>query len=465
VWSRLFGDSFDAYIALNMVVSGLGLIILFCALRRLSGVPLALAVTAVVSINPIMIEYAGAVRSEPLFVLLAIGTLTALLRADSSRARAPPAGSGLAVPGTDSVPTRLPNGGRAVWIGLAIVAMLMATMTRTIGVTLIAAIGFHWMLQRRWRTVGVLALVVLLAIVTWLIWTATGTEQYIGSSYIAELRSLWAGTPVTGPLPGRALRWAEAYVSHGIPWSLALPTIPGTAVDNAIELTWLGAFGVGGLIVLFRRWRPAALWIVGYGTFLAIWIFYVDRFVLPMVPLLTTCILLGAFAIGRRFGQRTAIALTASATAVLVLGAAMQLPGLVRERTHCDRSGPYPDPLCITADQRAYFDALRWIAANTPPTAVFMTAKSGALYLYADRRSIAFDPPLFESPDRVIESIRQRGADWVLLSNLWVRERDTLAPLLRAACAQLRLSAIFAPTALILRLDDPPADPASESAA
>lgn len=466
VWGTLFGERFDSFIAMNLVVSGLSLIVLFFALRHLFGVPLALSVVAVLSLNPIVIEYAGAVRSEPLFILLALVALGALLIADPHRPRAPPANEErrgeVGSPGADPAKRRRP----VAWIGLAVVTMLVATMTRSIGVTLIAAIVLHLLLQGRWRTVGIPAIAVVVAVGAWLLWTAAGSEQYVGSSYIAELKSLWAGTSVTGPLPGRAVRFARAYARHGLPWSLGFPTIAGTAVDNAILLILIGTCGAMGLVVFFRRWRPAALWILGYGAFLTIWIFYVDRFVIPIVPLLTACILSGAYTLGRRIGGRTTIVLTAGVAVILGLGAILQLRSLLGRRIGCDRSAKYPDPACISADQRAYFDALRWIESNTPSDAVFLTAKSGALYLYTGRRSIAFDPMFSEAPDRLVAAIRGRGADWILLSGLYAREHDALAPRLRATCEQLALDAVFAPSTLVFRLDQAqPAADATEPAA
>jgi hypothetical protein len=137
----------------------------------------------------------------------------------------------------------------------------------------------------------------------------------------------------------------------------------------------------------------------------------------------------------------------------------------VHERIGCDRDGRYPDPACMLEDQRSYFDALRWIEANTAEDATFLSAKPGALFLYTGRKSIAFEVSLSQPADQLIEWIRGEGADWILFDSLLFQERVLLAPLLAANCGHLRVVESFPPRAWLLRLSDADGEPGADACA
>jgi hypothetical protein len=450
-WGTFAGRGFDSLVALNVAVSAAALIVLFGALRRLTSDALALTTIALLAINPELIRFAGGVRSEPLFMLLTLVALAALVPADAARA---------ASTGAAEAEPRVGRRSEATWLAIAIGAALLAALTRSVGVTVMAAIGLHWLLQKRWTLVAVPAGVATIAVAAWLAWTALGTDQFVGSSYMAELRVLWTGTDWTGPLPGRALRWSRLYLVQGLPTALALPAIPGTPVDNVVQLACFGAVGAVGLTVLLKRWRAAALWVIVYASFLAIWLFYVDRFVAPVAPLLVASVLIGAHTTGRRVGQRAGVALPAAAALILAVGATLMTASLLREHAGCDRAGRYPDPACMSEDQRSYFDALRWIDANTPADAVFLTAKPGALYVYTGRRSIAFDRSAREPEPTFIEFVRDAGAEWILLGSLHNQEPARLARRMKANCERLRVAAVFPPRTWLFRIEEGDTDAA-----
>jgi hypothetical protein len=445
VWGTIAGRGFDSLVLLNVLASAATLVLLFVVVRRLAGDALALATIALLAINPELIRFAGGIRSEPLFTLLALASLAALLPADGARVNDRPAD-----PDSASASRRT----ESLWVAIAIMAALASAMTRSIGVTVLAAVGLHWLLQRRWKLVGIPAAIGVAAFGGWLVWTALGNDQFVGSSYIAELRVLWSGTSWTGPLPGRAIEWTRLYLQHGVPAALAFPAIPGTPIDNILLLVLTGLGMLAGLVVLARRWPGAALWIIVYALFLAIWLFHVDRFVVPIAPLLITALLIGAASIGGRIGTRAEQLVPAAAALVLATGAIMGTAGHVRDRIDCDRDGRYPDPSCMSVDQRAYFEALRWIDANTVADAAFLSAKPGALYLYTGRKSIAFEVNLGLQPDQFIDRVRAQGAEWILLDSLLFQEPLRLAPLLAANCRQLRVAASFPPRTWLFRIAD-----------
>jgi hypothetical protein len=250
-----------------------------------------------------------------------------------------------------------------------------------------------------------------------------------------------------------------------VPEVLAFPTIPGTPVENVVLLALAGIVVVAGLRVLVRKWRVAALWVLVYAVFLVFWLFRVDRFLVPMAPLLVASALIGAAAIGRRIGPRAKRFVPVCAGTVLAAGAIAGTFGHVHERIGCDRDSRYPDPACMSEDQRSYFEALRWIEVHTAEDATFLSAKPGALFLYTGRQSIAFEVSLVLPADQLIEWIRGQGADWILLDSLHFQEPARLAPLLAANCERLRVVESFPPRTWLLHLAEEDDEPGADACA
>lgn len=446
-WSLIAGSGTDSLAILNILFSVAMLAVLFAGVRRLAGDGLALLTVALLAINPVLIEYAGGVRSEPLFTLFAVIALVNVLSADGVRAAQAKRREEYVAVGRRPPPPR-----DTQYVVIAILSALLAALTRSVGVTLVAALALHWLFQKRWLLVGIPMAFAVGAIGIWLFWTARQPDMFVGSSYIAELKLMWTGTEVMGPLPSRMLHAVRWYTLGGIPWVLSFPSIAGTPIDNAATEVFFGGLGLAGLVVMFRRWRVAAFWLVLYAALLLVWVFLVDRFVEPTLPILLVTILIGGREIGRHIGKRGDLVLPAIAAIVLAVGAGVKTTQLAQSRVNCDRSGEYPDPQCMSEDQRSYFDALRWIDANTAPDAVFLTAKPGALYLYTGRKSIFYDEAINDSADTFLADTRGAGADWILLDSVHSFEARLLAPLLEQNCGALRVEAEFPPRAWLFRI-------------
>jgi hypothetical protein len=239
-----------------------------------------------------LIAVAGGLRSEPLFLA---ATAAALAWAGQPRRT-----------------------------GLAIAAVLIAALTRSIGVTVVAAlIATWWLLGRRRAAVG-LAIAAAVTVGPWLGWTMMAPNQYAGRSYIADFQlsrrpgsmamPAAPGAPVSsapspmpvppstarpdsspsstappegatrsgeaappaGPAPSakplgflallglRVVHNAETYAARGVPDALALPRTNSTDLDN---WAWLAVIVIGGAVGLWRlaRGEPTAGQRAGYG--------------------------------------------------------------------------------------------------------------------------------------------------------------------------------------------------------
>jgi hypothetical protein len=436
LWGAVAGDQFDALVIVNIVTSAAALLVVFLALRRLQGDIVALAALGLLAIHPELIAAAGSLMSEPLYTLASLTALLLLLRPSPT-------------------PRQLAAAGAAA---------LFAAMTRTAGITLVAALLLHWMLERRWKLVLAPAILATLVLGAWLIWGALDPEQQPGSSYIAELRALLSGTAWTGPLVERSLGAVRWYLTTGLPWNMALPTVPGTAIDNVTGLALLLGFGGAGAFLWLQRWRVATLYLLAYALLLAVWLWAVARFALPIVPLLLCAMLTGAAAAGRRLRQGVWVPLTV--VLIMGVGAAPRTAALLKERTACERAGEWPPANCISPLQASYFDALRWIDANLPEDAVFLTAKTGALWYYTGRKSVSYEAATTREPQEFVPWLRRQGAGWVILSSLWIQEPSRLAPRIAANCNHLVLQAAFSPGTWLFRVAEAtPAEAAATCAA
>jgi hypothetical protein len=429
-WGVVAGDPFDRLVALNVLISGASLFLLLVAVRRVSGPTLALLCATLVAINPVLIEFAGEVRSEPAYIFFTLMSLWLLLRGE----------------------------GAIRWLAGGVAVALLAAATRVVGATLLIAIFGTWVLERRWRLVGGLAAVAVLAVTAWLLWTSRSHDQFIGVSYLAEMRALLRGTRPDSSLLTRMVRSARYYATITVPWYLAIPTVHRTIIDNAIGGLVIWSSIAGGAVALFTKWRPAMLYLGAYALLLLAWVFTVDRFVLPIVPLLIVCSITGAARLGRRVGRRTAVALPAALACILALGAMPRTAALVRRNSPCHVAGAYPPAACMTEAQASYFDALRWIDANLPAGAVLLTSKSGALWLYTGRHVVSYDAAIRQDSAAFIPWLQERGAGWILLNKLHNREPSYLVPLLRANCHSLTVVAEFPPGSTLFAIGGPPPD-------
>jgi hypothetical protein len=424
-WTALVGDEFDRVVLLNLGLSAAMLLVLRrVMLKRRFGEVEATGSVLVLAVNPSLVGLAGSVRSEPAHMLLALGCLLAL--------GAPR-------------PTR-----RSLVIGGALA--IAAALTRSIGAALLAAVAAHWLLERRWKAVAAFAVAAGVTVGAWLVWTALAPGQYVGSSYVADLRAGTAGvTWAPGPLR-RIPDNVAWYARTAVPWALAIPTVRGTVLDNAASLLLLILLGSLGLWTLLRRWRPAALYLLLYAGVLALWLWRVERFVVGLLPLIVPAVLMGGTALGALVRLRRPWLVPAAIALVLLATGAVRTADAVADARRCDRTATLPDPACMTADQASFFDAIRWTQARADEDAVFLTAKAAPLWIYTGRQSVSFHAAARADTAALIPFLQELGTDYILLTVLDEAEPRRFAPRLAAVCDRLALEATFPPNALLFSI-------------
>jgi hypothetical protein len=419
VWGWPSGDRFDLLVALGVVLSVTSLLVTYLALRRRLGELVAVATVGLLAVNPMVVQVAGTVSSEVAYLWASAVTLYFLARAGESAA------------------TRR-------WLVLAGAAAIFAALTRVVGVTLLAAIGLHWAMERRWRAVGWLSLASATTVGAWLVWTTIAPDQHVGVSYAADLGAGLGTSPWVEPLPGRIPRNLVFYARRLLE-SVAVPSLAGTAADSALALILLGAMLLAGVVVLWRAWRPAAIYLLLYGGLLSVWTFAVGRYFPPITVVLVPALAAGAVAFGRRLTPSRPTAPMLAVVALLGSTALWRSVAQARTGARCDRSGPMPPDTCLTTDQAGFFAALRWTRDQTPPDAVVLTAKYAPFYYYTGRKTPSFRGAVARGDDGLLPFLEAQGASRILYTSLLVSEYNRLLPRLAANCGRLFVERHFPP--------------------
>lgn len=465
IWGILVADEFDRLVALNILLSTAGLGLLYRAVSRTWSPVLGVAMLAPIAVNASTLDVLGEVRSEALYFFLTAVALWAL-------AEHRPGGRMLAAAG---------------------VAALLGALTRSIGVAIVVAVALHWILERRKVAAPVFLSVSALTVGGWLLWTAMAPEQHVGRSYVADFAfrpSEGEASPLAFVLVERMVRNASTYLYPSLGYHLGVPNIRGVRADNVAVAILLATSTLTGLVVLWKRWRIAALYLATYGGILLIWPWTVGRFVVPLLPLLMLAVLLG-LGTGARWIAHLAGSWTASTrtpsrwppwitpvgtawTVVLAFALATTLWGSARtvQEVHtsreCARGSEPPDASCVLRDQASFFEALRYISQELPEDAVILSAKPEPLHHYTRRLTAPIDDALRQSPDGFLSFAREHGTGYVLLGSLQQAEIHRLPELLEPNCRELALVREFPPRTYLLRLrvsEEPPGDDGCDAVA
>jgi hypothetical protein len=423
VWGLAFGDSYVSLSAMNALLSTLALFLGYSLLRRLFGEGVALASLAVLAVNPMLVMSGGMVGSEPVFMLAGMLALFFAQRANLRRSD----------------------------IAIAIGAAVFAALSRSIGVVLIGALALHWLIERRWKALLVLAAATLVTVGAWMAWTVMAPEQYAGTSYIADLRAVTGQGGADQSVMKRVLRRAIYYATDAVPFTIAQPSIANTLIDNIVGVLILWPAVAVGTFVLARRWWPAAIYLVLTGLLLLAWPWGNERFILPLMPLLMPALILGAMTIVQRIGKRAATVFVGLYVMTLWVSAATESAGRLPEAFSC-RAGDFTRDLnCVAPDQAGYFEAIRHINEHTPPDAVILTAKSGALYHYTGRKVVSYRDAQAQGPEGFRPYLERLGANWIVVTSMSGESRRMMQ-IYEANCDYLSPEASFPEATYVLRV-------------
>lgn len=421
-----FRDGLDWLIAINILLSVAALYLTWRVVRDRWTGGLALASLLALALNPSLIAQAGVLMSEPLFMALTMGAL-ALLASEQ--------------PGTRR-------------LALAGALAIAAALTRSAGTPIVGVVVLLWLMERRWKAAAAMGVASAASVGLWLAWTVHAASLVADhTSYVSG--ALDTSRELTSGGPGyftHIARQVADYLGVMIPLALPLPGVAGTVVDNVIATSVVTVGLVAGLVVLWRRWRAAALFIVAELALLMVWPWTDTRFLFPLLPLLIPCLLAGVASIAG--ARRTPWGPPAAAALALLIATTsfLHIVPLVRQAGRCARGASPPDASCVSVDQASFLAAARYLAAHVPESAVVATAKPAPLYYYSGRRTL-WSNELAEGPDSVfLPRVRRAGAEWILLSSLSSAEPNRILRRLNVNCDQLAMEAAFPPRTWLFRI-------------
>lgn len=395
--SLVFGEHVDVFTAANVIASMLGLWMLYDVMKRRIGPQVALAALAVCALNPSVIYFAGRPLSETPYLLLSSVALWAILREPSADAGAAPQ----------------PN----YWPVLAGAAAIVAGLTRTAGVTLLAAVFAYWVLERRIRRAATLAVVGAATVGGWLVWIAYAPKPGVGRSYIRDLSYAPGQTQPVGRvemLIQRVTHNVLSYPTEALPALLPQPLVAGTKIDNLLGLFVILALTAAGIAVFWKRARIVLLYIAAYAGLLAVWPWNESRLVVPILPVILCLLVAGAFALAamRKWLRVVPIAVVAT----VAITATVQSLSAARTAFACDRTHAATAESCFAVERRGLLAATQFIKQSTPPDAVILTMTDALTYYFSGRRTIYNDGISARDANEFESVVRGAGARYVLLS-------------------------------------------------
>ncbi|HUQ84647.1 MAG TPA: glycosyltransferase family 39 protein [Gemmatimonadaceae bacterium] len=420
------GENITAFLLISIVSSAIALWLAYDAIHRLWGFALGVTVLALAALNPFLILNAGRLMSEAPFMALLMLMLWAIARKPQTT-------------------------GMAVVAGAAAIA---GGLTRSAGVTLVPALGLLWLLERRIKALVIFGVASALTVGAWTAWIISAPSSKERDLYVADaVAFVGKGPSVPLAFARRTFNNAREYATQFVPNALSVPTVSGTAVDNAIVVVLLAVFLSVGVFAVWRRWRLVVLFLAVYGTLLVLWAFAIDRFVEPILPLILLTVLVGSDTTLAWRTRRGAAALTLAIALSIGLRSLTTDVRVLQAAATCDRSNPTESPGCVSADETAFFQAAKYIGQTTEPNAIVLTAKPRPFYYYSGRRTVNQNIVLSRPPAETADRVRASGAQYVLITELgfWPKEfRENIT----GACESFTVVREFPPRAVLLRLRD-----------
>lgn len=420
--SRVFGDKLDVEILVTLTCSVLSLLLVYEIARRIASPMLGLLVLAPLAFNTNLTGYAGRIASEPPFMMFSLAAVWATIAFPKSRS--------------------------AVWAAGAFA--IVAALTRSVGVSLVAALGVTWLLQRRYKAALIFAGAASITVGAWLLWTMMAPNQFAARSYAAVAGSARHLPGVLGVMEARIARFGEIYLARSLGTSFETPVLQGSLVDNVLWGGVIIGFGVLGLWTLRKQALLIPVYFLSFMGLLLIYPYKATRFFIPVMPLLLIAVLVGAFALGRLWKPGAGLILMGLISVGLLVESVPRSFKMVRGMLHCDRPHATASRTCFDDDRLAFFAATRDAAERLPRNAVVLTIKEAAFYYYAGRRVYHPDLAISRGKGDVPGFLRGAGIDYILISSFVGGVK--IGRHVGVACRHIELLRRFEPRTALLKL-------------
>ncbi|HTL04364.1 MAG TPA: hypothetical protein VL241_01340 [Gemmatimonadales bacterium] len=421
---HVLGEQLDAIRVTNLVMTTLAIGLWFLVARRLLPRGLALGFLLLLVLNRSLLAVGSSLASEGLFLLLCVGSLMVMQRSEHAERRTLP----------------------------AILGGLLGFLTRSVGLALIVAVGSWLWIQRRRRALLAWALSAVLIVGGWFGYTLmaplNGTVRSYAKAF-AETTSRTSGPSPVRVVASRVWHHGMDYATTDMPYQLSLPTLPGTRIDNWAWLLIDGLLLSVGLLVLWRRWRAAAVYVVGSVALLLLWPFQDGRLLIPLVPLGLLALLAGAARLSERLPQPARHLVPGGLLVLLTLGAlggAREWAGLYRS---CDRRDPYHSAGCYDPGRLAFVAGAQYLRDHAAPGDQVLSREPATLNYLS---GLLTEPPhLLANPPGgdPVAALQAQHIRFVFVTSPW------MASSLEASCDRLQVEQSYLPLAVLLSAAPP----------
>lgn len=293
------------------------------------------------------------------------------------------------------------------WAATAGTLAGLALLTRTVGVTLAAAIVLWLCWQRKWVAAALAAVPALLCAGGWKLWSTVVTAPEAALRQSPLLRydldySAWFPPTVAD---AAHVAWQNLVQFVFLEFQLAL-RLPGRALAELFKsgngapfwhaLAWFALLCVivGWIYSARTRLSVAHIFIALYAGLSLVWPFGPNRFVLPIFPLLIAYLLCGAGVILQLLTTRLSCAVRQrfilcllSLFAIAIVWLNLQAwPTLFSVKDNVCRMGGMQ--MSLTAQQQT----AEWLKAHTPPNSIIASRRSSLTYLATGRKTTILTP-------------------------------------------------------------------------
>lgn len=316
-------------------------------------------------------------------------------------------------------------------LALAAAGVLLAYLTRSAGLPLLAAACAWLAWSRRWRALGLVAAVVAPFALAWMARARMVADGgYAGFLWYADPYRPALGTIGPAEMAGRAAANLSAYAQDHLPFLLTGQRTGWAAL--ALGAAVLG-LAFAGWAMRVRRGAAgvAGWWLPPYLAVVLVWPleWAAARLLLPVLPVLLLFAAEAAGALASR-ARRPGRARELAAAGVLAAALAVALPRLTSEavrmaacRADARAGDPYP---CMRPPMADYLGLGRSLRGALPPGSVVIARKPTLWWAESGYPARVY--PFTTDPDALLRAAEEAGARYVVIDHVDNLSSIHLAP-------------------------------------
>jgi hypothetical protein len=388
----------------------------------------AMILTALVALNPIIFKYTSDILSDTPYWAFSMAALYAAWRFQKC--------------------DKAKDGKPLVWYFATITLIILCALTRQIGMALVLGFLISLGLRKQWK---LLALSVALFAITVGAWQSyehfyrsghrsdidslnqQGVQQVLDKSPIKleYVKHFLVDRPVnydenrlqTSPfiLLENAWNRVQAYTKHSLDQLLPKLRVNINGSKTNLAHFWLFMIGfwvllLPGLRNLYRAFPFAGLYLTLYMAVLMVYPYISVRFILPAFPLILLCAYWGLITFKEKLEQPASRPLAGKLVAkklalalvpvFVMLSLIAVLPDTIRRvqdgyKLKIADQGP-----SLRKGNKAYYETLLWLKANTPEDSLIISRKPPVTYYYSGRKSTAF--PFTADTEKLFQYVQEK---------------------------------------------------------